>query len=125
MDLIQIDSTSQHLLKKFKKKIDGFVVPRLTKDDKIYLLSQGDDYVAMIYFTLEKSAYINYIHTSQNHRKKGHAEFLVRKVMDEIQSAEKREIDVAILPDCGSDRIFSKLGFQYTGEHEMKYFFNF
>jgi len=123
MDLIQIDSTSQHLLKQFSRKIDGFVVPRLTKDDKIYLLSQGDDYVAMIYFTLKEKCHINYIHTSENHRRKGHAEFLVRKVMEKIQSSGKNEINVAILPDCGSDRIFSKLGFQYTGEHEMKYFF--
>lgn len=123
MDLIQVDSTSQHLLKQFRRKIDGFVVPKLKENDKIYLLSQEDDYVAMIYFTLKEKCYINYIHTSQNHRKKGHSEFLVRKVMDEIYSSGKSEINVAILPDCGSDRIFSKLGFQYTGEHEMKYFF--
>lgn len=123
MDIIIINAESQYLLKKFKRMIDGFIIPKLKKDDNIYIITQKNDYVAMIYFTLHNNAYINYIHTSQNHRKKGHAEFLIKKVINEIQALGKKEINVTILPDCGSDRIFSKLGFQYTEEHCMKYIF--
>jgi predicted GNAT family acetyltransferase len=122
MNIIQINSNCQNLLKPYRKKIDGFVIPKLKQNDKIYLLAKEDEYIGMIYFSTQNdSCYINYIHTSENHRRKGHSEFLVKIVMDEIHSSKKSEINVAILPDCGSDKLFSKLGFKYVGEYQMKY----
>jgi hypothetical protein len=123
MDIIQINKSNQSILKQFVKHIDGFVIPKLKENDTIFLLTKNQEYVAMIYFTISDDVgYINYVHTSENHRKKGHSSFLTEKMIQFSSKKNVKEIKVAILPDCGSDKVFLKLGFSYVGENEMQYF---
>ena len=68
-------------------------------------------YVSMIYYIADKQCQIYYIH--------GHSMALVKKLLEICVQNEINKIFVSILPDCGSDKLFEKMGFQFTDNNNM------
>ena len=115
MELIDVLQNNNKIIKLLKRELKEFIMPKLKYNDKIYLLMLDNTYISMVYFTQNKSIYnINYIHTKQKYRHQGHSLFLIQEVIKNAQKNKCKNIQVTILPESGSDIVFSKLGFTYN-----------
>lgn len=121
MKLLQIEfNTNLSLLDIIKKNVREFSCPKLKKNEYIYLLMDNICYVSMIYFSISKNeCYINYIHTNPKYRRQGHSAFLINNVKQFCINNKIKTIKVTILPDCGSDHVFSKFDFAFVDEYSM------
>ena len=123
MELIDVSPNNTVFLKLLKRELKEFVIPKMKYNDKILILTDPNNdnrYVSMVFFTLylDKCS-INYIHTSSKYRRQGHSLFLIQKALAVAKVHGCNYCNVAILPDCGSDIVFSKLGFKYVSETSM------
>ena len=104
-----------------KKNVDNFIFPKYLKMGHYVMAIINDDiYVSMIYYTIANDkCQICYVHTSRNHRRQGHSITLVKCLLENCAQCGIKEINVGILPDCGSDKLFEKLGFSFVDNNVM------
>lgn len=101
-----------------KGNVDGFIIPKkLKQTEKIFVMTEDNKYVSMIFLTLnKKEMIINYIHTNNLYRKNGYSTHLVIHVINKIKP---KKVHTVILPNSGSDILFKKLGFVTVEENYM------
>jgi predicted GNAT family acetyltransferase len=121
MVLRLFDKTSDSKeLKYLQSKIKEFRVPiKLRNDQYILVMTLNNEYVSMTYYHQHNNLIeICFIHTDLKFRKQGHS---LKLVSDIIKKSENiNYASVIILPGCGSDKLFTKLGFTFVGENHME-----
>lgn len=115
-----IDIARGNDIKTLNKLIKEVILPtKLNPNDKIIALKENKNIVSIVYFSeIKKCIYVNYIHTLSKFRKNGFAEKILRHLIK--TKSYIKQYDVMILPDSGSDKLFSKFGFVFVGNNHMR-----
>lgn len=121
MDKLNIINVTKALkIKQINKIIKNFgILPNyLNPNDKLLIIEKNKQMVSLIFYTKHADfIFINFIFTVEKFRMNG----LSKKLINHILENEKiKQIDVIILPNSNSDKLFLKLNFYFVNENHMR-----